>query len=103
MYALGNASVGGLRALLRALGAAPGGPTHAVITDLREEVVLYVRGTAYLRRELEMPAAALHHAGAPGASGGGRACGLGEPVVGGAAERQGQGMRLWGARGWRCS
>ena len=34
-----------------------------MITDLREELVLYVNGVAYLRRELEMPAAALHHAG----------------------------------------
>lgn len=28
--------------------------------------VLYINGTAYLRRELEMPAAALHHAGIQG-------------------------------------
>lgn len=35
-----------------------------VVTDLREELVAYVRGVPYLRRELEMPAAALHHAGA---------------------------------------
>lgn len=34
-----------------------------VVTDLREELVAYVRGVPYLRRELEMPAAALHHAG----------------------------------------
>ncbi|EFN52818.1 hypothetical protein CHLNCDRAFT_26452 [Chlorella variabilis] len=61
--ALGDATVDGLRRLLGAAGAKPGGPRHIVITDLREELVLYVRGTAYLRRELEMPAAALHHAG----------------------------------------
>lgn len=61
--ALGDATVDGLRRLLDAAGAKPGGRRHIVITDLREELVLYVRGTAYLRRELEMPAAALHHAG----------------------------------------
>ncbi|KAL4440251.1 hypothetical protein ABPG75_003252 [Micractinium tetrahymenae] len=61
--ALGDASVDGLRRLLDVAGAKPGGPRHIVVTDLREELVLYVRGTAYLRRELEMPAAALHHAG----------------------------------------
>jgi hypothetical protein len=60
---LGDATVDGLRRLLAAAGAKPGGPRHIVVTDLREELVLYVRGTAYLRRELEMPAAALHHAG----------------------------------------
>lgn len=63
VYTLGNATVEGLRRLLGALGALPGGATHVVVTDLREELVLYVNGTAYLRRELEMPAAALHHAG----------------------------------------
>lgn len=79
MYTLGNATVEGLRRLLEGLGALPqaggaeaaagtpgGAPgrRHVVITDLREELVLYVNGTAYMRRELEMPAAALHHAGA---------------------------------------
>ena len=36
-----------------------------VVTDLREELVAYVNGSPYLRRELEMPSAALHHAGHP--------------------------------------
>ena len=53
----------GLRNLLRHLGARPGGPAHFVISDLREELVVYINGWPYLRRELEMPAAALHHAG----------------------------------------
>ena len=55
----------GLRNLLRHLGARPGGPAHFVVSDLREELVIYVNGWPYLRRELEMPAAALHHAGVP--------------------------------------
>ena len=63
VYTVGNAVVEGLRQLLTSMGAGAHGPTHLVITDLREELVLYVNGTAYLRRELEMPAAALHHAG----------------------------------------
>lgn len=63
VYTVGQSTVEGLRKLLGSLGARPGGPCHVVITDLREELVLYVNGTAYLRRELEMPAAALHHAG----------------------------------------
>lgn len=45
------------------LGGRPGGSTHIVFTDLREELVVYVNGRPYLRRELEMPSAALHHAG----------------------------------------
>lgn len=38
--ALGDATVDGLRRLLGAAGAKPGGPRHIVITDLREELVL---------------------------------------------------------------
>lgn len=34
-----------------------------IVSDLREELVAYVSGQPYLRRELEMPSAALHHAG----------------------------------------
>ena len=63
VYTVGNSTVDGWRRLLSALGARPGGANFIVITDLREELVLYVNGTAYIRRELEMPAAALHHAG----------------------------------------
>ncbi len=71
MYTLGSATVEGLRRLLDQLGALPGregGPrgSYVVVTDLREELALYVNGTAYMRRELEMPAAALHHAGTCG-------------------------------------
>ena len=63
VYAVGTCTARGLRALLAELGARPGGPAHVVVSDLREELVLYVNGRPYLRRELEMPAAALHHAG----------------------------------------
>ncbi|KAL6785014.1 hypothetical protein ACKKBG_A02080 [Auxenochlorella protothecoides x Auxenochlorella symbiontica] len=64
VYTLGGASVAGLRALLRALGAWRG--VRVVVTDLREEMALYVAGEVYLRRELESPAAAAHHAGIQG-------------------------------------
>lgn len=46
------------------LGAQPGGPATVVVSDVREELVGYVNGQPYMRRELEMPSAALHHAGA---------------------------------------
>ncbi|KAK9808828.1 hypothetical protein WJX72_004439 [[Myrmecia] bisecta] len=67
VYTLGSSTVQGVRNLLSALGARPGGFTHVVVTDLREELVAYVNGSPYLRRELEMPSAALHHAGIPSA------------------------------------
>jgi hypothetical protein len=63
IYTIGNSSCSGLRKLLKHLGAGPGGDTHVVLTDVREELVVYVNGVPYTRRELEMPAAALHHAG----------------------------------------
>lgn len=85
MYTLGNASVEGLRRLLDELEALPGGRSHVVVTDLREELVLYVNGIAYMRRELEMPAAALHHAGGQGA-------GLGKGAVGWRGSQGGLGM-----------
>lgn len=63
VYTLGEATVDGWRQLLEQLGAGPGGLAHAVVTDVREEMVAYIAGRPYLRRELEMPAAAFHHAG----------------------------------------
>ena len=63
IYTIGNTSCAGLRKLLSHLGAGPGGNAHVLVTDVREELVVYVNGVPYMRRELEMPAAALHHAG----------------------------------------
>ncbi|KAK9839780.1 hypothetical protein WJX81_000925 [Elliptochloris bilobata] len=63
VYTVGSCSVQGLRNLLSHLGAPPGGPVTVVVSDVREELVGYVNGLPYLRRELEMPSAALHHAG----------------------------------------
>ena len=63
IFTIGNASISGLRKFMHKAGALPGGGTHIIFTDLREELVIYVNGTAYMRREVEMAAAALHHAG----------------------------------------
>lgn len=63
IFTFGNATISGLRQFMKKVGALSGGHARVVFTDLREELVLYVNGTAYMRRELEMPAAALHHAG----------------------------------------
>ncbi|KAK9804170.1 hypothetical protein WJX73_008272 [Symbiochloris irregularis] len=63
VFSVGMCSVQGLRNLLRHFGARPGGPAHFVVSDLREELVAYVNGWPYVRRELDQHAAALHHAG----------------------------------------
>eukprot|EP00775_Hariotina_reticulata_P011247 gene11247-11396_t len=63
VFAVGNVAVDALARLLVHLGAGPKGNCHIVVTDAREELVVYVNGVPYIRRELEMPAAALHHAG----------------------------------------
>ena len=63
IFTMGNATISGLRKFMQQVGALPGGNAHVIFTDLREELVIYVNGTAYTRRELEMAAAALHHAG----------------------------------------
>lgn len=63
VFSVGNLTVNELRCLLELRGAGPSGLSHVVITDVREELVVYVNGTPYMRRELEMPVAALHHAG----------------------------------------
>lgn len=55
--------VAALARLLETLGAGEDGDTHVVVTDVREELVVYINGMPYIRRELEMPAAAMHHAG----------------------------------------
>lgn len=63
VLAIGNVPVTALARLLETLGAGECGDTHVVVTDVREELVVYINGMPYIRRELEMPAAAMHHAG----------------------------------------
>lgn len=63
IFTIGNATISGLRKFMQQIQALPGGHSHVIFTDLREELVVYVNGTAYMRREVEMAAAALHHAG----------------------------------------
>jgi len=47
---VGNCSVEGLRRLLAHLGASKGGGVQVVLTDVREELVVYVNGLPYIRR-----------------------------------------------------
>lgn len=60
---IGSPTYAELEVLLTSLGAGPGGARTAVVTDLREELTLYVSGAPASRRERARPAAALHHAG----------------------------------------
>jgi hypothetical protein len=50
VYCVGSVSAEALARLLGALGAGPGGGAHAVVSDVREELVVYVNGTPYMRR-----------------------------------------------------
>jgi hypothetical protein len=52
IYCVGSASAEALARLLGALGAGPGGGVHAVVSDVREELVVYVNGTPYMRRRV---------------------------------------------------
>lgn len=44
MFAVGNVSAESLGKLLSHLGAGPDGNCHVVITDVREELMVYVNG-----------------------------------------------------------
>jgi hypothetical protein len=44
VFAVGNVAYEALAKLLLHLGAGPGGHTHVVVTDVREELVVYVNG-----------------------------------------------------------
>eukprot|EP00803_Ostreobium_quekettii_P003854 evm.model.scf_787.5 EVM.evm.TU.scf_787.5 scf_787:45503-61553(+) len=61
VYAIGNPSVEGMQRLLSHFDAGPSGSTHVVLSDIREELVVYVSGRPYLRRDLERPVFSLHH------------------------------------------
>lgn len=67
IYVATSPTLAGLRALLERLGAGPasGGGKTVVLTDLREELMMYIGGQPYVRRDLAMPATSLHHAGGP--------------------------------------
>jgi hypothetical protein len=44
VFAVGNVAYDALAKLLLHLGAGPDGNTHVVVTDVREELVVYVNG-----------------------------------------------------------
>lgn len=45
------------------MDAGPDGNTHVKIIDHREELLVYIAGSPYLRRDLDRPVASLKHTG----------------------------------------
>ena len=59
----------GAKAILAHLNAEPSGSDdlfHVVVTDLREEVVVYIHGKPFVLRELDQPVNTLKHVGISG-------------------------------------
>lgn len=70
VYSSATPSLNGAKAVLSHLQAEPvkgGGTSHSVIiTDLREELVVYIHGYPFVLRELEQPVHTLKHVGISG-------------------------------------
>ncbi|XP_050236366.1 uncharacterized protein LOC126686370 [Mercurialis annua] len=70
VYSMATPSVSGAKEMLAYLGAKPkeeGSPAQKVIlTDLREEAVVYINGTPFVLRELHKPVDTLKHVGITG-------------------------------------
>lgn len=63
-------TIAGAKEMLAYLGAKPKGEgsvaTRVVVTDLREEAVVYINGTPFVLRELNKPVDTLKHVGITG-------------------------------------
>lgn len=63
-------TISGAKEVLAYLGAKGTEGTNVtkkvIITDLREEVVVYIRGTPYVLREIDQPVDTLKHVGISG-------------------------------------
>jgi hypothetical protein len=69
VHSMATPTIGGARAVLTHLKAEPSfgvSGKKAVVTDLREEVVVYVHGNPYVLREVDQPASTLKHVGIKG-------------------------------------
>ncbi|KAL2634189.1 hypothetical protein R1flu_005668 [Riccia fluitans] len=71
VHSLATPSVDGAKALLSYLKShskAESAVRKAVVTDLREEVVVYIHGNPFVLRELDQPVSTLKHVGITGAA-----------------------------------
>ncbi len=69
MYSMATPTVDGAKEVLSYLGSKDTGrsiPQKVVVTDLREEVVVYIKGTPFVLRELDQPVDTLKHVGISG-------------------------------------
>lgn len=70
MYSMATPTIDGAKEMLAYLGAKPkaeNSVAHKVIlTDLREEAVVYINGTPFALRELNKPVDTLKHVGITG-------------------------------------
>uniref|UniRef100_A0A2P2MFN3 Uncharacterized protein MANES_01G236800 n=1 Tax=Rhizophora mucronata TaxID=61149 RepID=A0A2P2MFN3_RHIMU len=72
VYSMASPTIAGAKEMLAYLGAkseAEGSVTHKVVlTDLREEAVVYIKGTPFVLRELNQPVDTLKHVGITGSA-----------------------------------
>ncbi|XP_076895977.1 uncharacterized protein LOC143548775 isoform X1 [Bidens hawaiensis] len=72
VYCMATPTVVGAKEMLTYLGAGPeppsegNGPQKVILTDLREEAVVYINGTPFVLRELNKPVETLKHVGITG-------------------------------------
>ncbi|XP_024981038.1 paladin isoform X1 [Cynara cardunculus var. scolymus] len=70
VYCMATPTIAGAKEMLAYLGARPtsegNGPQKVILTDLREEAVVYINGTPFVLRELNKPVDTLKHVGITG-------------------------------------
>lgn len=68
MYSMATPTVDGAKEFVSYLNAHPSSGTKAIVTDLREEVVVYIHGNPFVLRELDQPVSTLKHVGITGSA-----------------------------------
>lgn len=70
VYCMATPTITGAKEMLTYLGARStsegNGPQKVILTDLREEAVVYINGTPFVLRELNKPVDTLKHLGITG-------------------------------------
>ncbi|XP_024527697.1 paladin isoform X2 [Selaginella moellendorffii] len=68
VYSMATPTAQGAKAAFACLKTAVDQGKHAVVTDLREEAVVYIRGNPFVLRELDQPVSTLKHVGIKGSA-----------------------------------
>jgi hypothetical protein len=66
VYSMATPTVDGAKGFLSYLKADPSSGSQSIVTDLREEVVVYIHGNPFVLRELDQPVSTLKHVGITG-------------------------------------